>query len=365
MNDYLSPFYAACTLIAISYAAFKIRTRIESAERWAVPLLTGIASILMMLSPRPEWMEVDLRFAPVVMAGLRYGWSAALLSTLPPAAFGVWMYGPEWLPLLQELLLPAVLSSLCHRREREAGSVLIRLADGLWISSGLFLCRIAAGLLYDRPSSWAEWGADQAIAFAASALALLVLIMMYNDDRRVWLAQRRLELLANQDGLTRLPNLRSFFEIAKNTLKRQRIAILMLDIDNFKNYNDRLGHPEGDQLLREVGQVLRSVIGEQDYVARYGGEEFIMMCQLDGPEALTDIGERLLNEIRTFPFRNREVQPGQRITLSIGIAAARHVNEDLAKLIAQADEALYLSKHDGKDRFTVYGKTHAERPLEA
>ncbi|WJH32211.1 GGDEF domain-containing protein [Paenibacillus sp. CC-CFT747] len=193
--------------------------------------------------------------------------------------------------------------------------------------------------------------------WAVSIVMVFLLIAMLNEESSAWFDQRKLELMASQDRLTRLPNLRSFMRIAENTLKEQPIAILMLDIDDFKNYNDRLGHLQGDQLLQEAGAVLRSAAGEKDYVARYGGEEFIVMSSGCDDISMAVLAGKLCRTVSDYPFPKREVQPDGRITISVGAAAAKQPKEDLRRLIAQADEALYYSKHTGKSKYTIYEDT--------
>jgi diguanylate cyclase len=174
---------------------------------------------------------------------------------------------------------------------------------------------------------------------------------MYNDENRTWMLQRRLELQANQDGLTGLPNLRSFMNIARNTVLLRPISIMMIDIDNFKKYNDTFGHLQGDKLLREVGQILRSSVYEHDYVARYGGEEFIIMSQLTDYEQLSDYAYRLCHAVEAHQSNSQEEA---RTTISIGISISESQQDELLRMISEADEALYISKGNGKNRYTFY-----------
>ncbi|WP_164821679.1 LytS/YhcK type 5TM receptor domain-containing protein [Paenibacillus koleovorans] len=101
MEDYLFPVTTACTLVTLSYIALKLQNRIVdgATESWAVPLLTGLSSILMMLLPmQTELIINDLRYIPIMMAGLRFGWPIAPLSILLPALFMIWN-DPPHLPI--------------------------------------------------------------------------------------------------------------------------------------------------------------------------------------------------------------------------------------------------------------------------
>lgn len=255
---YSIPLINACTLIALSYIALKLRNLliIERFEAWVVPLLTGAASIVMMLLPFPEHSLLgDLRYAPIIMAGLRFGFGASLLSSLLPTAYMFVYEIPDWtMQALQDLLLPAIISSLYHRQEYDTGYTPIRFADG-WSICGILT---AAHLFINtqlHDSLGVSFWAAHLFMFTVSGFAVTVLVYMFNDENKNWMLQRRLELEVRQDHLTRLPNLRGFMDIAKRTVRGRRISILMIDIDNFKQYNDTYGHLFGDELLREVGQL--------------------------------------------------------------------------------------------------------------
>ncbi|PYI50820.1 GGDEF domain-containing protein [Paenibacillus flagellatus] len=357
MNDFLIPVTNSCTLITLSYVAIKLRNRVIGGtnEMVLVPLFTGLSSVLMMLLPIPADLIInDLRYIPIIMAGLRLGLPVALLSTIPPAAYGLWLQQPYLIyELLHGLLFPALISSFLHRKEYRSGFEPLRLVDGVKIAVLLFAVKTAAGILLFR-SDWLHYAAMNGYMFVITLLCLLVLIALHNDENKTWLLQRQLELEANQDRLTGLPNFRSFLEIAGSTLKKRRISIFMIDIDNFKNFNDTLGHLQGDQLLREAGSLMRGTIGEKDYIARYGGEEFIVMCDSVDRNLVAFLAHRLCDEIAAYPFVGREVQPDKAISISIGIAVSERPGDDLYRLIAEADQALYVSKRGGKNRYTFF-----------
>lgn len=351
---YYIPLTNACTLIALSYIALKLRNLLffEKFEALVAPILTGLASIIMMLLPFPEdSLMSDLRYAPLIMAGLRFGWTSALPSTMLPALFMVSIQPPDLLLHIgEDLILPAVISSLFHRKEYDSRYSVLRFTDGWSICAILAVCRlIVHGQFFYIPGFY-FWGAHLFI-FILSGIAITVLIYMYNEDNRIWMVQRRLELEAKQDGLTRLPNLRGFLEIAGRTMKGRLIAILMIDIDNFKRYNDTFGHLHGDELLRDTGQILRSVIHEQDYVARYGGEEFIVLSHLSEESVLARYAEHLCQTIEAYEFYGDEIC---KTTISVGITISRTPQDDLQKLIDEADRAMYHSKLSGKNRYSFY-----------
>ncbi len=184
-----------------------------------------------------------------------------------------------------------------------------------------------------------------------SGLAITALIYMFNEENKIWMMQRKLELEAKQDGLTRLPNLRGFMEIARRTVRSRRIAIMMIDIDNFKRYNDTFGHLHGDQLLREAGQLLKAAVHEQDYIARYGGEEFIILSHMTDEAHLSRYADWLRRTIEEHRFYGDTLAE---TTISIGISVSRMPGDGLRRLIAEADEALYASKRSGKNRSAFF-----------
>nr|WP_275983975.1 GGDEF domain-containing protein [Paenibacillus hamazuiensis] len=321
--------------------------------------MTGLASIIMMLQPvSGGFLPSDLRFAPIVMAGLRFGWGMSLLSTMIPAVYSFFKADPSYMQhLIQDLLLPAIISSSFHQKENDNGYIAIRVWDGIKVCAVLSASRVAILFYETQQQTLSVYGAHLYM-FLLSAAAITVLIYMFNDENRNWMLHRQLEFQANQDGLTKLPNIRSFLGIAKNTLKRRKISIFMIDIDNFKSFNDTYGHLVGDELLRHVGELLRLSIEEQDYVARYGGEEFIIMSQTTDEEELAAYAHSLCSKVASTPFTdpNGEIDGTDKpsVTISVGISVATRTNDDLQRIISEADEALYVSKRTGKNKYSLY-----------
>lgn len=160
---------------------------------------------------------------------------------------------------------------------------------------------------------------------------------------------------AIMDDLTGLYNRAYFINSLELEIKRARrqkytIALTMMDIDDFKLYNDKLGHLEGDMLLREIAQVLRLSVREVDMAVRYGGEEFaVIMPYTDRDDALT-AAERVLDMIRKHPYSNNMLPQVKPVSMSAGIAVFPDDAESVNELICRADEMLYRAKRSGKDR---------------
>jgi diguanylate cyclase len=349
-----STFVNACILITLSYVALKLKNRLfmERFQLWSAPLLTGIACILMIMQPDSgDAFATVLYGIPIIMAGLRFGWAVAFLSTLLPALY---MYGfigsGALLLILQNLVAPAMASSLFHRKESASGYAAIPFTDGFKIGMVLGLTRVIynAYILQDVSLFFFI---NQLLLLLFFNLVIMVLIAMYNDDNRALNLQRRLEMQANQDGLTGLPNLRSFMAIAQNTVSLRSLAIMMIDIDNFKRFNDTNGHMQGDRLLCEVGQILLSNIHEHDYAARYGGEEFIVLSHITDATELAVYAHKICKAVESH---QSPCLKDNTITISIGVSISLHPQADLLRIISEADQALYSSKNNGKNCFTLY-----------
>jgi len=164
---------------------------------------------------------------------------------------------------------------------------------------------------------------------------------------------------ANTDSLTRLWNHGYFQYLLTEELKKAYenkapVSLIMFDIDNFKNYNDSLGHQMGDQLLRELARILKTTCDGQGDVARYGGEEFAVILPNVANGKAFEIAESLRKAIETYQFKGQEVQPTKNLTISAGLATYPEDALDKEKLIYLADMALYEAKRTGKNRVCAY-----------
>jgi diguanylate cyclase (GGDEF)-like protein len=178
-------------------------------------------------------------------------------------------------------------------------------------------------------------------------LALRMSLDIERTERESVQQQQRnaeLEELTRRDSMTGLYNHRAFQEILRDFLSKERpLALLLLDVDQFKSYNDTYGHPSGDAVLQRLAQVLQESIRTGDIAARYGGEEFALIILGDSLKSAQEIATRLGAIVREASFPHRQ------ITVSIGGAVATAgISPD--RLIMKADAALYQAKHAGRDR---------------
>ena len=181
------------------------------------------------------------------------------------------------------------------------------------------------------------------------------------EARRTGEALRKLnqtlEKLALQDGLTGLANRRQFDLVLKDELSRatrsaSSLALIMIDVDCFKQYNDLYGHMAGDECLRQVGKALRMTESRTgDLAARYGGEEFAMLLPNTDVAGAMKVAEEIRKAIRELEIRHERNLPGV-VTVSAGVNALMPVTDDAtaSQLIGAADEALYLAKTAGRNR---------------
>ncbi len=167
------------------------------------------------------------------------------------------------------------------------------------------------------------------------------------------LVEGRIRHLAHHDQLTGLPNrallqdrLRQALALARRD--GSRIGLLLLDLDHFKDFNDTLGHPAGDWLLRAVTERLGAAVRPSDTLARLGGDEFaVVQPGLEGPEGAAALAQRLVDTLAApFVFETQEVHA----SVSVGVAVAPDDSEDADELVRKADLALYQAKQDGRGR---------------
>jgi diguanylate cyclase (GGDEF)-like protein len=169
--------------------------------------------------------------------------------------------------------------------------------------------------------------------------------------------KRQMAALASTDPLTGLLNRRGFEEQVE-VLKRRGsfpVALLMVDIDHFKRYNDRYGHLQGDQCLTQVAQVLRShATRTNDIAARLGGEEFAVVLVGAGMQDAIRVAEAMMSVLRSVGVEHG-ASPFGVVTVSMGAAVQAGGELDVTQLMAQADSALYMSKRV-RNRVTGYSK---------
>lgn len=198
-------------------------------------------------------------------------------------------------------------------------------------------------------------------------LASYLAIAIKNATKTKQLAKlnKMLKTKSEHDGLTGIPNRRLFDEIYENSwdnsMRQQtELSVMIIDIDNFKDFNDHYGHLIGDEVVKSVANLLsQQKRNEDDFVARYGGDEFIAIL----PNSKKEDAETFANNLRTSLLKvNKKLDIDTKVTVSIGIASMVPSSEDSKqKLIYTADNQLYLSKANGKDRSSSVRVKHLNK----
>jgi len=221
----------------------------------------------------------------------------------------------------------------------DASAVPLRIADRTWT------------LTIDDPGG-PDLGLPLALAVMGISLAALLasLILTWGRTERM----QELERQASQDSLTGLNNRRRFEEdlaaaMARSRRESSRGALLMLDLDRFKQVNDSQGHPAGDQLIKEIAEVLRRRTRESDSLARLGGDEFAVILPRCSREEARLAAEAIADEVRNH---RSETEP---VTVSIGVAMfGDDPRTSVATVVSEADAAMYGAKDDGRDAVRIF-----------
>jgi len=171
---------------------------------------------------------------------------------------------------------------------------------------------------------------------------------------------KELHELSITDSLTGLYNRKHLMETLDNEVARSKrhkhdFAVLVIDIDHFKEYNDTYGHLAGDEVLSRLGSVFKKSVRSCDYVARYGGEEFILVLPEIGPEDGVKAAERIRKKVVKENFAG-DGEPRE-VTVSVGVASYPKDGDDPQAIIRHADAALYKSKESGRNRVVLAGET--------
>jgi two-component system, chemotaxis family, response regulator WspR len=170
-------------------------------------------------------------------------------------------------------------------------------------------------------------------------------------------ANAELQKLSATDALTKLCNRRKLDEVLEQEWRRCRreqvpLSFILIDIDYFKRYNDRYGHPEGDECLRRVAATLASTLRRPgDLVARYGGEEFAVVLPNTPLDGAMTVAESLRSAVEALRIAHAASEAAEHVTLSVGVGSVKPRDEgSIAELVASTDAALYEAKHAGRNR---------------
>ncbi len=168
----------------------------------------------------------------------------------------------------------------------------------------------------------------------------------------------KIQELTLHDELTGAYNYRYFYPKLREEMRlasryRQPLSVAIVDLDDFKHYNDTNGHLAGDSALRQIAQILINRLRKTDIVVRYGGEEFAVVLPVTNREGARKILEDLRKEIENYPFGGKEA--GKKLTISVGISTYPYDAREARELVEIADKGLYQAKNKGKNQICIYG----------
>ncbi|MBS1160880.1 MAG: diguanylate cyclase domain protein [Proteobacteria bacterium] len=226
-------------------------------------------------------------------------------------------------------------------------------AAGFW--QGEVRCQRSDG------SAFPAWQSVSVVHDAAGAVTHFV--TAFADVTAIYEAQQKLQHLAHHDPLTGLPNRLLFDDRLNNAIEQatrndQRCLLLFLDLDGFKVINDTLGHAVGDDLLRIVGERLKSILRSSDTIARLGGDEFVILAGSHNPDYAAQLAQKILNQLRLPLAVAGELLS---VTGSLGIAVFPENGGDSEQLMRAADMAMYTAKAAGRNRYHFYAADMSAR----
>ena len=202
----------------------------------------------------------------------------------------------------------------------------------------------------------------QRIIQLAIAASIVLMFLAYRQfhlrKHNIQLAEREREIWnqANFDFLTGLPNRRLFQDrlaqkISRVSRKGEPFALILIDLDEFKEVNDTLGHDQGDQLLIEAAERIKSCLRESDTLARLGGDEFVVILNdIDGDGGVETVVQKILNSLKA-PFKLKE---NAFISASVGITMCPKDSKDMVEILKNADQAMYAAKENGRNNFHYF-----------
>ncbi|MBR6044492.1 MAG: GGDEF domain-containing protein [Ruminococcus sp.] len=222
------------------------------------------------------------------------------------------------------------------------------------------VCSIPTQIILNEKNDM-TWFIVMTAILAAAAAVIVGLMLSYRLTEPIKRIVLTLDDKASIDLLTGVLNKLTFEDYAtgclERSLKNERHALFIIDIDNFKDVNDRLGHAFGDKVLKETGSILRSTFSEDDYLGRIGGDEFAVLVnkRFGSEESFSAYVKEKCTELTETYHKTFSGEDGShKVTVSVGVSVSPENGRSFEELYAACDKALYRSKHEGRDRFSVY-----------
>ena len=247
-------------------------------------------------------------------------------------------------PLADLYLLVVIVSALTLGKFATLAVMILITGCYLWLGSALGGVKV-----------WSlPYGTALLAQVAPMLLVAYITTMLAADIRR---AYGHMKLLSETDELTGVLNMRAFTAVAERLFRQAEryarpFSVLMVDSDSLKMVNDTLGHEAGNRLLKLTVQCIQGQLRQTDVVARYGGDEFVVVLPETTCGGAVGVAERIRKSMESIPLSTREKNVNA--TLSIGIACYPNHGADLDTVLERADQAMYTSKAEGKNRATLF-----------
>jgi diguanylate cyclase (GGDEF)-like protein len=382
--DSTAPTLWLCTamlvVVAASLSAFDLTQRTYRGFRWWIGALwlnaAGASAIALLHPTHPALPLLQLTFLPwplLSLLGLRRfharlglpGSARADLGVLAMLLAAALLAPPMMNDVSVVALTPLIAASAAMLYATvvawsapggQEGTGLPALG-GLWLALALLPgMGIAWGLMQNSAALQAG-----TVALGSVVMAFIVLTLSsQRTERELRQSRRRLRVLANIDMLTQVPNRRRFEELARRALQSDdagSAALLLVDIDHFKQINDMLGHAAGDRALKLVSRCTLELLRSHDVAGRHGGDEFVMLLRRSSTQDAMQVAERLVSHLQLQAHANAL----PRLTLSFGIVQMRR-GESIDETLQRADLALYEAKRLGRSR-AVAADGDPEQPV--
>jgi diguanylate cyclase (GGDEF)-like protein len=391
MLSSLTPTQVAFLLIAVlqtvaagvwALAAWFARAERAALLHWSayagLSALTWILLSLHLQSPPLLVVLIGMCSALTLCRGIRlfigrpWPWSLPLLALALVVAASALGRDPAWRSLqaavnfgvLAALFLVMALDLRRYARDDLHWRVPLALTLPVLLGALAFGSRALRALL--SPESVPNEMNMHSALNVGSALAYIVLVLLMHATLMALVVTRllgQLQQLARRDALTGLLNRRAMHAALDQHARRRRRAadtfsVLMIDVDHFKAVNDRHGHEAGDQALTHISRLMAQSLRTQDRLGRFGGEEFVALLPASNLARALAEAEALRLQVRSQPLQLGGLTLP--LTVSIGVAEWAGASEDLSRLLARADDALYRAKRLGRDRVEAAAQGGAE-----
>ncbi|MDZ7671653.1 MAG: diguanylate cyclase [Halanaerobiales bacterium] len=327
-------------------------------------------SINFSVFPLEEAVRVNLRPPIIMLGGMILGpiWGLVIGGTVDIISFRLWHFDLNYLfiftliTMLRGFLAGYIYNYLFKKFSMEAILASIGVTHVL-VSS--FFIPVVLYYTYGVPliNNIQVRLFIQILAIPVYSLAFFYILKGMNKSKELKKLHKELQVMLKFDDLTGLANRRSFMDYFKQKLSQakdnsDKLSLLMLDIDNFKDINDTFGHQRGDHVLKEVSIILTENVRRKDLAARLGGDEFLVLLPNTDKDNAEKIAKRIKDDISSLDIFNKDYYT----TVSIG-GAALNRNDDIESLLKRADDALYKAKDRGRNRVEWMNKDNLSQTL--